>query len=83
MGLQESDMTERLSTSISSVQFTQLCPTLCDPMSYSMPGLPVHHQLLEPTQTHVQEQAYTGTLKGNVIMRYIWTSVLEGLEWLL
>ena len=31
----------------------QLCPTLCDPMDCSMPGLPVHHQLLEFTQTHV------------------------------
>ena len=40
----------------SSVQFssvTQSCPTLCDPMHYSMPGLPVHHQLPESTQTHV------------------------------
>ena len=36
-----------------SVQFTQSCPTLCDPMNNSMPGLPVHHQLLEFTQTHV------------------------------
>ena len=39
-----------------SVQFssvTQLCPTLCDPMSHSTPGLPVHHQLPEFTQTHV------------------------------
>ena len=26
---------------------TQSCPTLCDPMNHSMPGLPVHHQLLE------------------------------------
>ena len=33
--------------------FTQLCPTLCDPMNHSMPGLPVHHKLLESTQTHV------------------------------
>ena len=32
---------------------TQLCPTLCDPMDCSMPGFPVRHQLLEPTQTHV------------------------------
>ena len=32
---------------------TQLCLTLCDPMDYSMPSLPVHHQLPEPTQTHV------------------------------
>ena len=31
----------------------QSCPTLCDPMSHSTPGLPVHHQLLEFTQTHV------------------------------
>ena len=39
----------------SSVQFslvTQSCPTLCHPMNCSMPGLPVHHQLLEYTQTH-------------------------------
>ena len=43
-------------TPISSVQFSsvaQLCPTLCDRMNRSMPGLPVHHQLLEFTQTHV------------------------------
>ena len=32
---------------------TQLCPTLCDPMNHRTPGLPVHHQLLEFTQTHV------------------------------
>ena len=41
---------------ISSVLFssvTQSCLTLCNPMNRSMPGLPVHHQLLEPTQTHV------------------------------
>ena len=39
-----------------SVQFSsiaQSCPTLCDPMNCSMPGLPVHHQLPESTQTHV------------------------------
>ena len=32
---------------------SQSCPTLWDPMDYSMPGLPVHHQLLELTETHV------------------------------
>ena len=32
---------------------TQSCPTLCDPMDCSTPGLPVHHQLLKFTQTHV------------------------------
>ena len=31
----------------------QSCPTLCDPMNHSTPGLPVHHQLLEFTQTHI------------------------------
>ena len=37
-----------------SVQFiTQWCPTHCDPMDCSTPGLPVHHQLPESTQTHV------------------------------
>ena len=41
---------------IDSVQFSsvaQPCLTLCDPMNCSMPGLPVHHQHLEFTQTHV------------------------------
>ena len=33
----------------------QSCLTLCDPMNHSMPGLPVHHQLLEFTQTHVHQ----------------------------
>ena len=39
-----------------SVQFSsvaQSCPTLCDPMNCSTPGLPVHHQLPEFTETHV------------------------------
>ena len=39
-----------------SVQFSsvaQSCPTLCNPMNCSTPGLPVHHQLPEFTQTHV------------------------------
>ena len=33
----------------------QLCPTLCDPMNHSTPGLPVHHRLPEFTQTHVHQ----------------------------
>ena len=39
-----------------TVQFssvTQSCPTLCDPMNRSTPGLAVHHQHLESTQIHV------------------------------
>ena len=42
---------DRKGTQFSSV--TQSCPTLCNPMNRSMPGLPVHHQLPEFTQTHV------------------------------
>ena len=41
---------------VREIQFssvTQSCLTLCDPMNHSMPGLPVRHQLLELTQTHV------------------------------
>ena len=41
---------------ISSVQLSsvaQSCPTLCDPMNCSMPGLPVHHQIPKFPQTHV------------------------------
>ena len=38
---------------LSSVQ-AQSCPTLCDLMNCSTPGFPVHHQLTELTQTHVQ-----------------------------
>ena len=54
--------TERLLTTVmlkkafSSVQFSsvaQSCPTLCDAMNRSTPGLPVHHQPLEFTQTHI------------------------------
>ena len=40
------------------VQFSSVAqsrPTLCDPMNCSMPGLPVHHQLPEFTQTHVHQ----------------------------
>ena len=45
-----------MKNSLTSVQFSsvaQSCPTLCDPKDCSTPGLPVHHQLPESTQTHV------------------------------
>ena len=44
---------EKRSDQIRSV--AQSCLTLCDPMNRSMPGLPVHHQLPEFTQTHVYQ----------------------------
>ena len=49
---------------ISSVQFSsvaQLCLTLCDPMNRSTPGLPVHHQLPEFTQTQVHRVGMPST----------------------
>ena len=49
---------EKIFLSLNSVQFSsvaQSCPTLCDPMNCSMPGLPVYHQLPESTQTHVHQ----------------------------
>ena len=47
-----------LHLSMLSVQFrsvAQSCPTLCDPMNRSTPGIPVQHQLPEFTQTHVHQ----------------------------
>ena len=44
-------ITDSVEIQFSSV--AQLCPTLCDPMNCSTPGLPVHHQLPELTQTHI------------------------------
>ena len=42
-----------MKTSVQFSSVTQSCLTLCDPMNRSTPGLPVHHQLPEFTQTHV------------------------------
>ena len=60
-GHKQLDSTKRLTWTdtvkgFSVVQFSsvaQSCPTLCDPVNRSTPGLPVYHQLLEFTQTHV------------------------------
>ena len=49
------DSRKYLYTHISVSSVTQPCPTLCDPMACSTPGFPVHHQLLEATQTHVHQ----------------------------
>ena len=56
-----------------SIQFSsvaQSCLTLCDPMDCSTPGLPVHHQLPEFTQTHVHRMYYS-TIKGNKIGSFV------------
>ena len=50
----ETSTCDSLTTSSQFSSVAQSCPTLCDPMDCSTPGLPVHHQLLELTQTHVR-----------------------------
>ena len=52
---QNGTITSRINSD--TVQFssvTQSCPTLCDPVDHSTPDFPVHHQLPELAQTHVQ-----------------------------
>ena len=39
----------------SFISVAQSCPTLCNPMNCSTPGLPIHHQIPEFTQTHVHQ----------------------------
>ena len=52
--LKQRERIKKLETaSVTSV--TQLCLTPCNPMDYSMPGFPVHHQLPELTQVHVHQ----------------------------
>ena len=55
-GILQARILEWVAISRVGVQFSsvaQSCATLCDPMKCSKPGLPVHHQFLEPSQTHV------------------------------
>jgi len=42
-----------LGGSVQFISVAQLCPTLCDPMDCSTPGLPVHYQLPKLAQTHI------------------------------
>ena len=44
---------KRVQNAVKFSSVAQSCPTLCDPMNCSMPGLPVHHQLPELTQIHI------------------------------
>ena len=65
---------ENISVQFSSV--AQSCPTLCDPMNHSTPGLPVHHKLPEFTQTHVHqvsdaENIYWTTKMYNKLKSYV------------
>ena len=54
----------------SSAQFslvTQSCLTLCNPMDFSTPGFPVHHQFPEPTQTHIHHVVMPSTISSSVV----------------
>ena len=67
----------------------QLCLTLCDPMDCSTPGLPVHHQLLELTQTDVYwvgdaiqpSHVYYGPSALRVLFSLVLTKILYGVDW--
>ena len=58
---------KKLYKEIHSSSVTQLCPTLCDPMYRSTPGLPLHHQLPQFTQTHVHCWWCHPTISSSVI----------------
>ena len=49
--MSQEDLPGHVANSVQFSSVTQSCLTLCDPMGHSTPGLPVHHQLLEFTQT--------------------------------
>ena len=62
---------------------TQSCLTLCNPMNCSMPGLPVHHQLPEFTQTHVHrvsDAIHHRTVQLQLLLHY-WSGHRLGLPW--
>ena len=56
---------------------TQSCPTLCYPKDCSTPGLPVHHQLPEFTQTHVSIDTYTYITCFNLHLNVMFLSVAQ------
>ena len=65
---------------ISSVQFSsvaQLCPTLCDPMNHSMPGLPVHHQLPEFTSPISSWQIEEETIETGTDFIFLGSKITE------
>ena len=62
--LQELSRTNQLHTHSS---IAQLCPTLCDPMNRSTPGLPVHHQLPEFTETRPSSQWWHPAISFSVV----------------
>ena len=63
------------------IPVAQSCPTLCDPMDHSTPGLPVRHQLPESTQTHVHgvgEAIQPSHVLGGTAFYFIFQTSMEG-----
>ena len=64
---------------------TRSCPTLCDPMDCSTPGLPVHHQPLGFTQTHVHWVSNQPTISFNhlILCRplFLSPSIFPSITW--
>ena len=66
----EDNLAAKYNLTISSAQFSSVtysCPTLCDPMNHSTPGLPVHLQLLRFTQTHVHGIGMPSSITPSVV----------------
>ena len=61
----------------------QSCPTLWDPMNRSTPGLPVHHQLLDFTQTHVHRVGTLPQKYHHTTYLVLNTSTIEISSWFL
>ena len=60
-------VSKRLTMKVQISSVAQSCPTRCDPMNRSTPGLPVYHQLPESTQTHVHCRWWNLTISSSVI----------------
>ena len=82
LALQIKSSRDKKLTASSTYQFssvTQSCPTLCDPMNHSTPGLPVHHQLPEFIQTHVHwvgdaiQPSHPQVAHGNLLLKHTFT----------
>ena len=59
---------------------TQLCQTLFDPMDCSPPSFPVHHQLSEPTQTHVHRVGDAIQTSRPFHMLLLWPSIFPSIR---
>ena len=69
-----------LYSSVECSSVPQLCPTLCDPRDCSMPGFPVHHQLLEFTQLMSIESVMTFNHLVLCCLLLFWPSIFPSIK---